>query len=79
MRESSTYQAILEEGVEKGRVEGAATSLQQTLLDLGARLIGSPTKKVQTAIANINDVERLQRMTRRILDIASWQELLNTP
>lgn len=72
MKESSTYQAILAEG----RVE----ALRDTLLQLGhQRFRGTPSRTVKTALEAISDESRLKRMTRRILNVRSWQELLRTP
>ena len=58
MRESSTYQAILNEG----RVE----ALQKMLLRQGRHRFGSASKAVQAEIAAITNVERLERMTEAL-------------
>lgn len=71
MKESSAYQIILEEG----RIE----ALQKTLLRLGRRKFGAPGKAVQGAIRAITDEARLERLTERLLDVGSWQDLLATP
>jgi len=71
MEESTTYQAILEEGAVRG--------LRKTLLRLGhKRFQGSPAA-VKTAIAAITDEARLDELLDRLLDAASWEELLNLP
>lgn len=75
MRESVTYQAIVEEGIEKGRLEEA----RKLLLDLGAERLGWPGNEVEAAIGEITDVERLRHMGRRLLHVSTWQELLATP
>ena len=75
MHESSTYQAIIEEGRTKGLIEG----LQGTLLRLGRIRFGRPTKATTTALNGITDPDRLQRMTERLLTVTSWRELLETP
>jgi len=70
MRESSTYQAILN--------EGWVESLQQTLLRLGQQKFGSPTDEIITAIMAITDRERLEQMRDRLLIASGWEELLAT-
>jgi len=71
MEESTTYQAILE--------EGALRALRKALLRLGhKRFQGTPTA-VKKAVAAITDPERLDELTLRLLDAASWEELLGLP
>jgi predicted transposase YdaD len=75
MKESTTYQYILDEG----RAEGAVREARKILLRQGQRRFGPPSDAISAALAAITDLERLERMSDRILEIASWQELLNTP
>ena len=77
MRESTTYQAILTEGRNEGRVGEA----QRMLLMLGETRFGEPDEATCGAIEAILDVERLERMTKRVLDtnIQDWNGLLGTP
>ena len=75
MRESSTYQGILEEG----RVEGERNALQETLLSQGRQKFGSISEAVQAQVLAIRNRRRLKRMTNRLLVAADWQELLSTP
>jgi hypothetical protein len=72
MKESVTYQAIVEEGVEKGRLEAT----RQMLLDVGTERLGEPSEDVERAIGRIADLERLRRLGRRLMHVATWQELL---
>lgn len=71
MRESSTYQAILE--------EGAIGEAQGMILLQGRDKFGSPSEAITAALRTITDLERLRRMGRRILIVSSWNELLATP
>jgi len=71
MRESSTYQAILDEGRQEG--------MQSTLLRLGQQKFGLPNEAITTTLTAITDLERLGRMVDRILLVSSWEELLATP
>ena len=72
MKESSTYQAIVEEGVVRGRVE----AMRSTLLRLGRQRFGPPTESAQSAIQAIDNLEKLEQLTERLLTASSWQELL---
>ena len=68
MRESVTYQAILEEG----RVE----ALQKTILRQGRKLFGPPDEGTTAAVTAIDDVQRLEFLSERLLDVENWHELL---
>jgi predicted transposase YdaD len=68
MKESSTYQAILE--------EGGANELRKVLLLLGGKQFGPPTASVRARIEETTDLPRLEQWTERLLDVASWEELL---
>jgi predicted transposase YdaD len=70
MRESTTYQYILDEG----RIEG----MRASLLRLGRQRFGSAAD-AETAVNGITDLERLERMTDRVLRATDWQDLLATP
>lgn len=66
-RESSTYQEILEiglaEGREKGRAEGEAQGLRNTIFRIGGKRFGPPTATNQATLEAINDLTRLQALT----------------
>jgi hypothetical protein len=71
MRESDTYQAILE--------EGGVLTLHRTLLTLGQERFGKPDAAIRQAVEAITDLKRLDRLVKRLLKVSSWQELLATP
>ena len=71
MEESTTYQAILE--------EGAVRELRKTLLRLGQKKFKAAPPAVKTAIAAIDDLARLEELSVRLLDTSSWEELLGLP
>ncbi len=77
MRESTTYQATLREGREEGRIGEA----QRMLLMLGEARFGEADEATRGAVEAIHDVERLERMIKRVLDttIHNWEGLLSTP
>lgn len=71
MIESDTYLYILEQGEAKG--------VQKTLLLLGRERFGEADENVRLMVESITDLERLNRMSVRLLHVSSWQELLQTP
>ncbi|MFN9371394.1 MAG: hypothetical protein ACK6D3_05850 [Planctomycetaceae bacterium] len=80
MKESVTYQAILEEGREEGRQEGRqegrADEAQRILLSLGTALFGKPSAKVRRALTGNTDLELLESLLVRGVKGSSWTELL---
>ena len=68
MRESVTYQAILDEG----RVE----AIQKTILRLGRKLLGPPGEATTAALMAMEDLERLEFLSEALLEVKSWPELL---
>ena len=86
MRESTTYQAILREGRNKGLVEGRnegrnegrITGEQRLLVHLGTKRFGEPDHTVLASIEAIRDVQQLEKLSERILDpdVNDWNSLL---
>ena len=72
MRDSLTYQAILEEGRAEGRAEGE----QRLLLRLGTARFGQPDARTRSRVEGITDIETLDRLGERLLTVSSWGELL---
>ncbi|MBI1917594.1 MAG: hypothetical protein HYS12_23110 [Planctomycetes bacterium] len=70
MRESSTYQLILDEG----RID----ELQKTVLRQGRIRFGAADETTQNAVNSISDGDRLRRMTERLLTASTWAEVLAT-
>ena len=75
MRESSTYQAIIAEGVEKGSTSEA----RRILLMLGSKRFGPASPDVQRQIEQQSGIERLEELTQRVLEASSWDDLLAAP
>ena len=81
---SSTYQAMMREGIEKGIELGKKQGLEQgreqglrtPLLRIGRRRLGEPSTAITDALASISEVERLEALLDRVLEIESWDELL---
>jgi predicted transposase YdaD len=74
MKESSTYQAIVEEGRQEGRIE----AFRKVLLQLGTDQFGEPSSRTQKAIAKLADPERLEALIRLVHKVDSWQALLTS-
>jgi hypothetical protein len=68
LEESSTYQHVLEKGETKGQ--------RRTLLRQGTKKFGPPSAAIADTLNAITDVQRLERLAERILDVRSWDELL---
>ena len=85
MQESTTYQAILREGrnkgLEEGREEGRIAEAQHFLVRVGTKRIGKPNSAIVAAIEAIRDVERLESLGDRIVepDVRDWESLLAAP
>jgi len=72
MRDSQTYQAILDEG----RAEGEAKGEQRLLLRLGTTRFGPPDDVMRSRIAAVTDIDAIERLGERMLTVSSWSELL---
>jgi predicted transposase YdaD len=83
MKESSTYQAILEEGRQEGRQEGrsegALVEAKKLLRIVGDRQFGPPDAPTAETIEGIEEVARLENLASRLQEVKSWQELLRLP
>jgi predicted transposase YdaD len=72
MKESLTYQAILEEGREEGRAEGE----RKVLIRQGTKKFGPPDERSRSALEGITDLSRLEVLAERLLDASGWEDLL---
>jgi predicted transposase YdaD len=79
MKESSTYQAILEEGRVEGRVEGRAEGARDMLISFGTDKLGPPDAEALAALRAISEVGRLQELVHKLWKVSSWKELLAPP
>jgi hypothetical protein len=71
MRDSDTYLAIMDEGRE--------AQMKKFILSLGAQRFGPGGESVTTRLQGITDLDHLERIGLRLLDVTSWQDLLDTP
>ena len=72
MRESATYQAILDEG----RDEGRAAEARRILVLAGQSRLHSPSPETQAKIDAVVPVERLEELIQRLYSAATWDDLL---
>ncbi len=72
MRESVTFQAILEEGEQTGRIK----ELHRMILRQGRRRFGEANETMRLQIEAMRDIERLEDLTERLLIVSSWDELM---
>jgi predicted transposase YdaD len=91
MTESSTYQAILEEGEKRGEERGEKRgekrgkseglkvgqlqAMRKTLLSQGEKKFGEPTDAIRVRIEKIASIRRLDELLLRILEAKNWDEL----
>jgi hypothetical protein len=67
-RESSTYQAAVE--------EGRLVEARRLVRELGTEKFGAPDATAVRMLERIDDLDALERLLRRILIASTWQELL---
>lgn len=68
MRESGTYQLILE--------EGAIAHTHELILKQGRVRLGTPTEKQVAKLKSIEDLDRLDRIGVKVLSAKTWDGLL---
>lgn len=72
MKESVTYQAIVEEGVEKGRL----TEARRLVFRAATRRLSEPTATGQATLEGIGAVEVLESLLDRVFEVETWDELM---
>jgi predicted transposase YdaD len=82
MRESATYQQILQEGRDEGRVagrvEGQIAEARQLLLRQARKQLGEPVTAILGELEEIRDLDRLESLLDQVLDrqFLDWDELV---
>ncbi len=78
MRESTTYQAVLREGRDEGRIEGRVAEGQRLVVRQGTKRFGEPDAATVAAIEAIQDIDRIEALGDRVVNmgIQTWDELL---
>jgi predicted transposase YdaD len=72
MKESVTYQAIIEEG----KAEGKAEEARKMIFLMGRIQFGEPSAEVEAALNALSDVSQLENLGVRLLRATSWEALL---
>ena len=75
MKESVTYQKILRDG----RARDCAEEAKRILKRLGSKRFGKPEPRIEAEIDAIADLEKLEQLTDRVLEVTAWEELLAQP
>jgi hypothetical protein len=76
MQDSDTYQAIVEEGEAKGLLKGRIQEAKRMLLLLGTKRFGAPPARIRKTLVAIKNLDRLEELSQKLLDVGSWKELL---
>ena len=78
----TSFDKGLESGIEKGREEGIEKGIekgiQKTILRQGTRRFGPPSNEIEGRIRALHDETSLEELSERILDVKSWDELLES-
>ena len=77
MKESVTYQAIVEEGVAKGIAKGELRGARRIIFHQGEqRFAQPPDASARSRIESIESLDVLEHLSDRIFQVHSWEELL---
>jgi predicted transposase YdaD len=76
LRDSLTYQAIVEEGRIEGEARGRIAEARDTLFRLGEQRLGRADQQTRARVEAISDLVMLHDLEGRLLNVASWDELL---
>ena len=68
-----------DEGRAEGRVEGPVEGERRILRRQGTRRFGKPDTHIEAALDAIADLERLEQLSDRVLEVKTWDELLAQP
>jgi flagellar biosynthesis/type III secretory pathway protein FliH len=64
------------EGIAEGKAEGIAEEAKRLLRRLGRKHFGPPSAALEAWIDAITDVEKLEELSERVLDVSSWDDLI---
>ncbi len=71
LEDSPAYEWIRNQGREKDR--------RDVIIELGTERFGAPPAEIINQLKAITDLERLKAISKRVLNAASWDDLLQTP
>jgi hypothetical protein len=73
MKDSATYEAILD----KGKAEGEEAGVRAAIRRIGTKRYGPPSLETEEALENVHDFEDLETLAERLLEAENWNELMN--
>ena len=76
LEDSTTYQRVMRLGAEKGRLEGKLEVTRSFLLRIGAKRFGPPPASVIARLQAVLNPDLLDPVVDRVLDVATWDELV---
>jgi predicted transposase YdaD len=76
IEESSVYQDIFAKGEAEGEAKGRLEVARETLLRQGRKKLGPASEAVEAQITALGDLNRLNDLLDRILEVSTWDELL---
>ena len=80
LEDSVTYQDIIAKGEAIGRAkveaEGRAETAQKWLIRLERKKFGEPDAETLNILQSLTDLERLEQLLYRLLEVETWVELL---
>ena len=79
MEDSVTYQAILERGEARGKLQGRADEARRIITQIGSKRFGPPDAQTQARLDAFVSPEALETLAGRLLDVETWGELLSAP
>lgn len=87
MRESTSYQAILEEGRDEGRTEGRTQGrtegqlieARRLVTRVAAKRLGPAPATAQSTLDAVDTLDTLEKMVDRVFEVETWDELLRPP
>lgn len=71
------YAAAYVENFAQGFIEGRVEEAQHNLLSLGTVLFGKPSAQVQRVLDPVTDIDVLEALLLRVVQVGSWTELLD--
>ncbi len=77
-RQREIRRSIGDEIFDEGRVEGRVEALRGSILRQGKKRFGAAPTETVDALNTINDVESLEQLSDRLLDVNSWVELMES-
>ena len=77
LRDSSVYRAAISEGKAEGKAEGLMLGERNVILRQGRKRFGEPTPQTLVKLETMTSLEQLEELGLRLLEVESWDELLN--